>query len=141
MRTRVLVLLALFYSISPACATGRLSKIRPGMTRTDVAIELGKPAEVRVDKEAVIWVYPSSKTEICFIKFLNQRVVPEPIKCDGSEALRKTAEEYAQYLPRMNSEIEYTGRVKRYCGVKPLPQEGCRISEQCINGGWEEICP
>jgi hypothetical protein len=122
------------------CFCGRIDRIHVGMTRTDVAIELGRPAEVRVEQEAVLWIYPSSETEVCTIKFVKQKVVPEPVKCDASESSREFAQHTSYLLRTMNSEVEYQGRVQRYCGIKPKPRPGCRISEFCTNGEWGEVC-
>jgi hypothetical protein len=118
---------------------GRLGRVQPGMTRTDVAIELGKPADVRVEREVTLWIYPSSENEICTIKFVKQKVA-DTVQCDSSESVREFAKNYASMLPKMNSDIEYAGRVQRYCGLKPKPKPGCHISEQCLNGEWGEIC-
>lgn len=118
----------------------RIANIRPGMTRTDVAIQLGAPLEVRQEGEATLWIYPKSDSEICQIKFLRQKVTQEPMKCDNSEAIRPVARMYMPALNRMNSDQEYQGRVKRYCGIKPKPDPGCRVLEQCVNGGWEIVC-
>jgi hypothetical protein len=143
MRTWILVLLAILYSVGSvhAAGGGRLGRIHAGMTRTDVAIELGRPAEVRIEQEATFWIYPSSNTEICMIKFVNQVVVQESMKCDSSATVKDLAQQASVYMPVMNSDVEYQGRVLRYCGKKPAAQPGCKISDQCINGGWEETCP
>jgi hypothetical protein len=141
MRIFVLVLMILGCFTHESCATTRLSRIHPGMTRTDVAIELGKPLDIRIDGDATLWVYPSSESQICIIKFIDQKVVQEPMKCDNSEDSRKLAGKSLDSFATMNSELEYKGRLERYCGMKPIPRTGCKISEQCINGGWEEICP
>jgi len=137
--TRVLVILCFSFCVS--CETTRLNRIKPGMTRTDVAIELGGPAEVRMENDQVFWVYPASTSKSCTIQFKNQKVVPEPMKCDDSDSARQFAMKNAYRLPSMNSEVEYRGRVLRYCGARPSPKPGCTISAQCVNGGWEEICP
>jgi hypothetical protein len=134
------LLLAGLFSMSASCETGRIGRIRPGMTRTDVAVELGRPAEVHVENEGVIWIYPASEKKVCSIKFVDEKVVQEPMKCDESPKIQEFASKNAFRLPVMNSEIEYQGRVKRYCGVRPTPRPGCQVSEQCTNGGWEEVC-
>jgi hypothetical protein len=110
------------------------------MTRTDVAIELGRPADIRVDQETTLWFYPSSETRVCVIKFVKQKVTQEVMKCDESEPYKEIASKSAYLLPQMGSEVEYQNRVKRYCGVPAKPRPGCRISPQCVNGGWEEVC-
>lgn len=140
MKPLVLIPLFLLVTSSVCFGKGRLDRIHPGMTRTDVAIELGRPAEVRVEQDAVIWVYPSSESEICMIKFVKQKVTQDVMKCDSSESSHEFAQHTSYMLSLMNSQKEYEGRVQRYCGLKPKPSPGCHISEQCINGGWEEIC-
>ncbi len=141
MRTLVLILLVLVgFSQTGICGSRRLGKIIPGMTRTDVAIELGRPADVRVDQDAVLWVYPSSASEVCTIRFVRQKVTQEVMKCDSSASSKEFALKSAPLLSGMNSEKEYLGRVERYCGRKPKPTPGCQISPQCTNGGWEEVC-
>ena len=152
MRFQVSILIMLTFSVSASCETARLTNIRPGMSRTDVAIELGKPAAVKIAGEAILWIYPESESKVCMIKFIDQKVASEPMKCDNSEAIRKLASENSQdsnptlshklshTLKTMNSEKEYLGRVKRYCGVPPIPSPGCKVSTRCINGGWQEVC-
>jgi hypothetical protein len=140
MRALVLVLLILISTTNAQGESGRLGNIRPGMTRTDVAIELGRPADVRIDQETTLWYYPSSATRICVIKFVKQKVTQEIMKCDESGPSKEIASKSSYLLPQMNSDVEYQNRVKRYCGVPPKPQPGCQISPQCVNGGWEEVC-
>lgn len=138
MRIQALFLF-LLVPVTAFCESTRIGQIKPGMTRTDVAIELGKPYDTRVDGEAILWVYPGSRTQTCVIKFVKQRV-SEPVKCEQVKENKEAELEVSQVLVRMSSDVEYQGRVLRYCGKKPIPHEGCKISEHCINGGWEEIC-
>jgi hypothetical protein len=140
MRSFVLLIYLLIATLLPGCKSTRLGRIHSGMTRTDVAIELGKPANVMIEEGATYWIYPSSEKEICKIKFVNQRVHTDAMVCDSSDDSRVQARKSAYILPRMNSEEEYQGRLTRFCGRKPLPTPGCRISDQCVNGGWEEVC-
>src|SRR5438128_1113371 len=140
MRTQVLVLVLMIFPVTGSCETTRLDRIHPGMTQTDVAIELGKPADTRVEDEATLWLYPASETKICTIRFIKHRVSTESIKCDSSEGVREFASRAARDLVNMNSEKEYQDRLLRYCGIRPSPRPGCKISPQCINGGWDEIC-
>jgi outer membrane protein assembly factor BamE (lipoprotein component of BamABCDE complex) len=130
---------AIFLSFA-GCKTTRLSRIQPGMTRTDVAVELGKPVDIFNDGETAYWVYPASEKEVCRIRFINQKVDTETMKCENSENTRELATRAAKYLSSVNSEVEYQNRILRFCGRRPEPQKGCKISDHCVNGGWEEIC-
>lgn len=142
MRCLVLVLLMFLFVMNINCTAtaGRIDQVRPGMTRTDVAIQLGSPMDVKVSNEAVIWTYPGSDSQVCMIKFVNTKVSQEPIKCNKSDPTGDFGVKSAPYLRAMNSDMEYQGRLKRYCGMKPEPLPGCRIAEACVNGGWEQIC-
>lgn len=141
MRTHVLVLVLMTCIGIASCGTTRLNHIVPGMTRTEVAIELGKPIDVRVERNRTLWFYPVSDSKICSVQFAGQTVSQVPIQCDESEPSRNLAGRSSQDLFRMNSEIEYQDRLIRYCGIKPNPHPGCEILPQCTNGGWTEVCP
>lgn len=135
------LLLGTYLVASSASAEGgRLSRIRQGMTRTEVLIELGRPLDAKADLGDMFWTYPSSDAETCQIRFTDGKV-KEAMKCDNSEKAKSMAAGTGAARERMNSEDEYKSRVNRYCGVKPIPRQGCLASMQCINGGWEENCP
>jgi hypothetical protein len=135
---RILVVGVLILTVG--CNTTRLKKVQAGMTRTDVAIQLGKPVDIQLDGEVIYWSYPSSDSEICRIKFTQLKVSSDVMSCDSSDRSREIAVKNNQVFVRMNSEFEHQLRQQAYCGLKPVPRKGCKVKDECMNGGWEEIC-
>jgi hypothetical protein len=140
MRTIVLILLAGFVVGQMGCSSTRLSQVQSGMTRTDVAIALGKPVDIKREGDALYWHYPSSEKEICRIKFVGDKVDADRMKCESPEMTTEMSKKYSAALPYVSSETEYQNRLLRFCGQKPFPRPGCRISDTCVHGGWEQIC-
>ncbi|MGZ3687121.1 MAG: hypothetical protein ACXVBW_02400 [Bdellovibrionota bacterium] len=115
-------------------------RIRPGMTKTDVLVELGTPSDALQIRGKDYFVYPSSQTATCRIEFVDERVTERKMVCDDTEQYRGLASVTRKDFEQRNTEPEQHERIERYCGLRPPAKPGCRLTNRCINGAWEERC-
>jgi hypothetical protein len=114
--------------------------IQPGMTKSGVIIEAGRPVENWGRGEKDYWSYADSEGKKCKVRFEEGRVSKDEIKCEEAGVERAPAYiDAAQKYDQVGKYDTHEQRVRRFCGVQPEPRYGCVIGE-CVDGIWQETC-
>ena len=131
---------ALLAAACSSASKGQVKGIREGMTKSGVIIESGRPVENWGRDGKDYWSYANDSGERCKVRFENGRVSKDEIKCEPAAPDRAPAYiEAAQKYQLRDKEETREQRIRRFCGEKPEPRLGCKITE-CVDGMWQEVC-
>src|SRR4051794_15158989 len=125
------VILSLLLSVvlltALACSSGRFKRVEPGMSKTDVMMQLGRPDDIEpsAKNSGDTWYFSNANRQNCKLIFENGKVAKnQKVTCDNTPSRRPAS---LPVLTDQEEEKEFLGRQSRYCGAKPTPREGCKI--------------